>query len=389
MAIERVTIITNNYPSKRFIESGAFVERLARVWIGEGVETNVVATTSWMQHLRNLKNRPLEQASIAGHRVLYPTYLSVSNKSIAGFDFDRFSRNRLLRAAERGSATLPRPDLFYGQFLLKGGVAALRAGKRFQKPAFADIGESVLIDSLTAETRKLATETVRQLSGLACVSRQLMEEVIDLGAHPDRVTWFPNTVDLNRFKPMNRVEARRKLGLPEKGPLALFVGHYIERKGPLRVLSALKQLHHRGVKGIFIGRGEQKPKGEEVLFAGPVPNHELPLWLNSADFFVLPTLHEGHCNAINEAMACGLPVITSSIPEVAPQVPDGTGLLVDPISVEQIRLAMEELIHNPGKAEAMGRAAHSYQLEMSRKSRGLHILNWMNDLLSADLSLKS
>src|SRR5690606_16475453 len=106
--------------------------------------------------------------------------------------------------------------------------------------------------------------------------------------------------------PMDKQQCRRKLKLPESAFIVVFVGHFVDRKGPLRVLEAINKVGG-DVKGLFLGRGIQKPIGSAVLHAAPVPNEELPYWLNAADVMMLPTLAEGSCNAINEAMACRLP----------------------------------------------------------------------------------
>src|SRR5699024_132023 len=69
---------------------------------------------------------------------------------------------------------------------------------------------------------------------------------------------------------------------------------------------------------------------------GPVPNYRLPEVYNAFDIFVLPTLHEGHCNVIEEAKACGLPIVSSKGTSVEEQIDDTTGMLVDPMDIKEI-----------------------------------------------------
>lgn len=383
MSFKNVCILTKNYPDSWFVERGAFVERLVRVWSAQSVKVNVVAPRSIVNILRYAtKMRYKEDVNIAGDKVLYPTYLSLSNKTLFNFDLKKISRNGFLKAAQKGVAKMPVADLYYGQFLLTGGLAALQAGKKNNRPSFADVGESVLIGSLNNKERKLAAKIVQSLDGIACVSEKLRSEVIELGADPDRVMAHPNTVDLERFFPMEQSACRKKLGLPQDQYIAIFVGHFIERKGPLRVLRALERVSDLKVKGVFIGRGEQKPQGKQVLYAGPVPNKDLSVWLNAADLFVLPTQSEGHCNAINEAMACGLPVISSDIPEVRSQVPDRAGILIDPMDVEAIANGFRELINHPEKRIQKGKYALEVQRKLSSKNRAMVILEWMEEIIS-------
>lgn len=67
-----------------------------------------------------------------------------------------------------------------------------------------------------------------------------------------------------------------------------------------------------------------------------MPSHRLVEIFNAFDVFVLPTLHEGHCNVIEEAMACGIPVLSSKGTSVEEQIKDGKGILVDPRNIDEI-----------------------------------------------------
>jgi len=382
MKYRKACVITKNYPDSGFIERGIFVEKLVREWSSKGLSVDVVAPQSIVHLFRQIPIKKFSDLNIAGNRILRPLYFSVSNKSVLEFDMNRLSRNWFLKAAQKGVSGLTVPDFFYGKFLQTGGLAALNAGRVYNRPCFADIGESVLTERLNDKDRELAAQTVQSLDGIVCVSDELKEEVMGLGADPGRVISQPNTADMERFNPRDQTDCRRKLSLPEDLPVVIFVGHFIERKGPLRVLKAIEQASDLSVKGVFIGRGEQKPKGEHVLHTGPVPNDELPVWLNAADLFVLPTQQEGHCNAINEAMACGLPIVSSEIPEVKNQVPKDAGLLVNPDDVQAIEKAMRRLIDNPEERKEMGQRAYQVQSSRSSKSRSAIILEWLDQLLT-------
>lgn len=378
---QKSCIITPNYPDPWFIEQGAFVERLVREWKKEGMTVDVVAPKKFVNKFRSFFKQKHKTDKLAGDKILCPSYVSVSNKKVLNVDLKEISLSNFNKSALKSLKGLDTPDFFYGQFLESGGSAALTAGKKYNRPAFADVGESVLVKSGSEEEKKKLKRLVSSLDGLVCVSEELAEEVTNLGADPEKVMFHPNTVSLDRFKKLDRSTCRRKLGLPDDEIISIFVGHFIERKGPLRVLKALKMQNNPKVKSIFIGRGEQEPESDIVLQKGPVPNDELNAWFCAADFFVLPTLHEGYCNAINEAMASGLPIISSDIPEVKTQVPEAAGLLVDPADIDSIAKAIEKLASNPELRKKMGEAAFQEQVKRSSRSRASIILEWINLLL--------
>jgi glycosyltransferase involved in cell wall biosynthesis len=155
-------------------------------------------------------------------------------------------------------------------------------------------------------------------------------------------------VDLARFQPVPQPEARAALGLPASGPVLVSVGGLCERKGFHRVMACLPRLRqrHPGLK--FLVVGGPSPEGDWtaqlqqlsddlalqdcVVFAGPQPPDALRQWLSAADVFVLATRNEGWANVFLEAMACGLPVVTTrvggnaevvSAPELGTVVPFG------------------------------------------------------------------
>ncbi|MFW5811882.1 MAG: glycosyltransferase [Alkalispirochaetaceae bacterium] len=373
--ISHIGVLTPHYPAPHYPERGAFVERLVRQWSARGVVCDVVAPVGVPMLLRGF-SRAAEAMDLAGGQVIYPYHLSFGNKMIAGVNLHRVTQRAFVRAALRGAARLRVPELYYGKFLFRGGEAALEAGERYGRPAFADLGESKSFDRLPGSAKRDAEAIAAGLTGIVTVSERLRDEVLRLGAAPEKVEVIPNDVDTERFRPMDRTEARRRLGLPEEAFIVAFTGHFIERKGPLRVLSAVRSLPGE-VYGLFFGRGAQAPEGERVLHAGPVPNEELPVWLNAADLFALPTLAEGHCNAVNEAAACGLPLVTSDIEDLRGQADPSFSLLVDPNDVSQLAEGIQRLREDAELRSRMSEAAAQAFHGGTAASRAEKILDFM------------
>ena len=159
---------------------------------------------------------------------------------------------------------------------------------------------------------------------------------------------FPNGVDLGLFKPGDRSKARSELGIIGDRFVIAFVGHFEEQKGLTCLLDAVQGLEQ--VALLLVGQGSIKVKdGGSVAFKGRLPHARIPLALAAADIFVLPTRVEGSCNAVIEAIACGLPIVTSDGRYMDDIVDDGVAVRTDPMDVRAIREAivvlMLSLIH--------------------------------------------
>jgi glycosyltransferase involved in cell wall biosynthesis len=214
------------------------------------------------------------------------------------------------------------------------------------------------------------------ISGALCVSPENRDYAVNvLGIDEANTLVAPNAADTDHFYPRDRAEERRKLGLPAERTIVISVGALVERKGPLRVMHAIEQLPEVGA--VFLGSGPQRPIGEQVLHCGPVPAGDVPSWLSAADIFVLPTLGEGSSNAVAEAMACGLPVVTTDLPSSRSMVPDDAGVLVPPGDSDALRSAIRVLTADCARREEMSsrsfETASNYTLEI----RTTRIRDWM------------
>ena len=366
----KITLITSNYPMITFPERGVFVEALAQQWKKMDVSISVINPVSFQNQFRYGKVKAFEIFnSIPVYR---PTYISYSNYRFLGFNTNYFSQISFVNAALKICNKIEKPDLYYGKFLMGSGFAASLAGEKFKKPSFADLGESKLLESYSEKDKYNAKKIIKSLTGIICVSERLQKEVLELGAKPENVFLAPNEANTELFKKKDKTECRKKLGLPENSFIVAFTGHFIERKGPLRVLKAIEALGDK-VYGVFLGRGKQIPTGQKVLFAGALPNNELPDWLCASDVFVFPTLAEGHCNAINEAIACELPIITSDISDMKEQLGEKAAIFVNPHDIREISNSISKIMTNNDFANQLISASKNNE----KPARGKKIADWM------------
>lgn len=216
---------------------------------------------------------------------------------------------------------------------------------------------------------KLST---RRAARVIAVSESTRQDVITLcGVPAERVVAIPNGVTeaFAPAEPRAVAEFRAHKGLPER--FILFLGTLEPRKNLLRLLDAYAQLRrpaHAGAvsgtgrgdaptlviaggkgwfyKAIFARAAELGLAGD-VLFPGFIPGDELPWWYRAAEVFVYPSLFEGFGLPVLEALACGTPVITSTV-SALPEVAGDAALLVPPDDTDALAEALARLIGDRG-----------------------------------------
>jgi 1,2-diacylglycerol 3-alpha-glucosyltransferase len=171
---------------------------------------------------------------------------------------------------------------------------------------------------------------------------------------------------LERTKP--RVDATRsELGLGD-GPVVLFVGRLLERKGGDDLIAAVAELQRArpDVRLVFVGDGPLRAEWEALAavrlrsgtfrFAGSRPLDELPLYYQLADVFVLPSHEEVWGLVVNEAALAGLPVVVSETCGAAPDLvePGVNGARVRPGDVPALAAALADILRADGARRRMG-----------------------------------
>ena len=172
----------------------------------------------------------------------------------------------------------------------------------------------------------------------------------------------PNGVDLDKFdKLVDRYSLRSKMGISAKDKVLLFVGTLKPVKGVkylIRAMSIIKDFDEN-VKLLIVGDGEEKEYlihltkrlhlDDSISFIGKVPNEKVPHYMHVSDLLVQPSISEGFPVVILEAMAAGLPIVTTNVtglPEIVCNLKNG--LLVEPKNSEDIADKVLLIIHNKG-----------------------------------------
>ncbi len=375
----RILFITGNYPSAAFPANGAFVRQLVWAVARQGHDCSVISPVR--QLLRRFGPLPplVSQESAGagvGVQVLRPRYHSAGSKKIGFIHTGRFTQFAFEHAVIKSLSDLGnRPDVCYGHFLYPGGSGAAVAARHFGVPAFAAVGEGTFwtIEPFGAPRAQRHLAPVSGFVAVSSVISGMLREQLQI---PDeKIGVFPNGVDLCRFHPRPREEMCRKHGLCPDAFHISFVGNFDELKGVARLAEAVRNL--KGVRLILIGKGPVKVASPVIVFKGPVAHEVVPELLCASDLFVLPTAEEGSCNAVIEAMACGLPVVTSNGNYMDDLVNDQVALRVNPLDVAEIRRGILTLMNEPARRHALAARALEHSRKYDINLRAKKILNWI------------
>jgi D-inositol-3-phosphate glycosyltransferase len=222
-------------------------------------------------------------------------------------------------------------DMVYSHYWLSGVVGAM-AQARWDCPhltMFHTLG--VLknrTDSMETEPdHRIAHERklVRSADGIVVPSRKERDNLLlDYYAPSEKITVIPCGVNLERFKPLDRMAARAAVGLAPDDPVALYVGRFAPLKGLDLLLEAVARLNDRlpNLKLLVAGGDGPRSAGtldlmaqagrlgiaSQVSFVGRVEHDDLPNYYNAADLLVVPSHYESFGLVVLEALACGTPV---------------------------------------------------------------------------------
>lgn len=370
----RIVIVSYDYPdASRSVFP--FVKQLVEEWARQGHECSVIAPNNF------LKTRYWWSSSkepVGKVLVLRPNFLSVSGRlHIGRFKFTKFFHKR---AVYRGLNSLStKPDVIYCHFW-ESAMEAYPYAKENNIPLFVASGESD-VKLMTPVAPKGFSDYVR---GVICVSSKNKNESIALSlAEASKCEVFPNAVNTKLFHLMDRLELRKRMGIPVDSFVIAFVGWFNERKGILRVVEALKKCGGATpVYSFLIGSGELDPNVENVLFKGRLMHEQIPEYLNAADVFVLPTLREGCSNAVVEAMACGLPVVSSNLPFNWDVLNDTNSIMVDPMNVDEIAFAISTLRDDKEKRKKLSEGAIKKATELTINKRAANIIKFIENNIS-------
>lgn len=356
-----IVVFTTLFPNTAQPGAGIFIrERMFRV--AKELPLMVIAPIPWFpfQGLIRIfrphfRPAPPYREIQNGIEVLHPRFFSIPGlfKSLDGI-FLALSTFFLMRRLHQKHNF----NIIDSHFAYPDGYAASLLGKWLNIPITITLrGTEARLAKQTA-FRERMVKALHDAAYIFSVSDSLRQVALSLNTAEAKTQVVGNGIDTTKFYPLDKLDVRAKLGIPTNAPVLVSVGGLVERKGFHRVIACLPKLLQEFPTLLYLIVGGPSPEGDmsaqlrsqvtqlgldaHVIFTGPLKPDDLKEPLSAADVFVLSTQNEGWANVFLEAMACGLPVVTTAVggnAEVVCRTELGTIVPFDDASALEISLA--------------------------------------------------
>ncbi|MFU0824917.1 glycosyltransferase family 4 protein [Clostridium sp.] len=208
---------------------------------------------------------------------------------------------------------------------------------------------------------------IQNVDGIITVSEYSKKDILKFfPIDPDKIFVTPLAAD-SIYKPLDKDTCKKFLAKKYNitKPFILYIGGFSARKNVKALINsflrALPNLEEKDYT-LVIG-GAKKDLGEylsssyshlasKIMFTGFIPKQELPIFYNSCDAFVYPSLYEGFGLPPLEAMSCGAPVITSNITSI-PEIVEDSAILINPYDEDELKESLEKVLNDEKLRESL------------------------------------
>lgn len=297
-----------------------------------------VAFPDWVKH-RHLIDRHNERLKVVPYlyfpkfgRRFYPALMHWSLHVLAGHWLKKLKPTKIL-------ASWAYPD----------GVAAHSIAKSLKADFYLKVhGSDINMHASFPERAKQIVAMANQANGIISVSQDLSDKMVALGINKSLINVIYNGVNLDKFAP-------REQSITDE--YIVFIGNLKKEKGVVELLDAFNAIHQKypSLKLKYVGNGEMLAHlksltvsysiQNKVDFAGVKAHDLLPTILGQAKLLALPSYNEGVPNVVLESMACGVPVVATSVGGIPEVVPKDCGYLATDITSECIAKNIEKALN--------------------------------------------
>jgi teichuronic acid biosynthesis glycosyltransferase TuaC len=373
----RVLLVSNIFPNSIERERGIFTYQIALA-LNKRCHVEVVAPLPWVPTLLRKRNRgkyayakvPIQE-EIGGLVVHHPRYGVIPK--VMGFIHPMFMfipLSKLIKKLDREN----RIDLINAHWVFPDGISAAWVARKLGKPvALTALGCDINHYPTLLFRKGLIQMAMGTADVVTVKGNSLKNTALELQVPEKKIFVIPNGIDSQRFRIMERIEVRRRLGIQGKGPFLLTVGSLDDVKGNRYLLEALNRMAGDGenlprlfivgdgpLRGALVAQAQRYGIANRVTFLGKRPHHEIPLWMNAADLFCLPSIREGRPNVLLEALACGTPAVASDVGSVSEIIQERNGRMALPGDPESFRLQILACLNRRWERDAIRKTVGGY-----------------------------
>jgi len=359
----QAVFLSHMFPSCKAPFTTPFMPERAKA-LSRHILLDIVAPVSYVPYLRN--DLPPREEIFDGMKVYHPRYLGMppffwSLRWISYFLMCRlFWKNRP-----------PACDLVHIEWIYPDAYAFLNYAKKYHVKTVGVVHGNEAIGYLEQKNhRKYYINALQKLDRIIAVSSDLKKKIVtEYQVAEHKIVVIPNGVDLDKFPIMHKNYACESIGLQTQNHVGVCVARLSQEKNLDVLIKAISLLAEDAPVIYIIGDGPLKERleiltdqlqlREKVIFVGSVPHNKIYEWLNAADFFCLPSQREGCPVVIHEALACGVPIVSTNVGAIPDLVcKDDYGLLCqpsDPIALRDLIIRAVKTSWDREKISAYGR----------------------------------
>jgi glycosyltransferase involved in cell wall biosynthesis len=196
-------------------------------------------------------------------------------------------------------------------------------------------------------------------AGIVVKSENLLN-ALPKGVDNSRVWLLPNGVDLRRFRPIDRLECQRRLGW------------YPSREHVLFPANPSRPEKRFGLAEACVARLNQGGADVDLHVLKDVPHEEVPWWLNAASAILVTSTHEGSPNAVKEALACNVPVVSVDVGDVRARIDGIDGCFIADPTLEDLAAKLGHVFERKARIDARRQMAEVSLEHVAEKLRDIY-----------------
>ena len=356
--MKKIYLLANKYPTELEPNACVFIQQLAWTFNDLGYRCEVINPLPINLNPKNImiNSKIIEKTDNNNEVVVYhPKYFSLG-QSVKIFQKIRIRMTTFLfqKSVEKIIKKNNNKDfIIYGHFICPPGVVAAKLGNKYNVDSFFAHGEAIYSGNYKYGNNYLK-RVFKSMSGVIAVSTQNKANLVNSKIiETEKIKVFPNGYRKERFYKIEKSLARKHFGWDSSYFVVGFCGSFDNRKGVIRLQEAVDSIDNDKVVFACAGSGKLRPTSNKCIFKDKINNDELIYFYNAIDVFALPTLNEGCCNAIIEAMACGCPIISSDKLFNYDILDDENSIMINPNDIVALKNAIINLYNDKRKLKKL------------------------------------